>query len=151
MKMKRRAFLITGLSVVAVGPALAEGSPIVQVVKSPTCGCCSAWVDHLEAEGFAVEARDVDQEVLDALKSRLGITRDLASCHTAMVGDYFVEGHVPAADIRRLLAERPDARGLTVPGMPMGSPGMDFSSAREAYDTLLVGSGGAVSVFASHV
>lgn len=126
--------------------ALAE-DPRISVYKSPTCGCCTQWIRHLEDEGFDVDAVDVSD--LGAVKSRAGITPELASCHTAQVGGYVIEGHVPAADIRRLLAEHPDARGLTVPGMPLGSPGMDAPNP-EHYQVLLVGKDGSTSVFAAH-
>lgn len=148
--MKRRTFLMTGAAATLALPVTADTRPVLKVLKTPTCGCCTAWVDHVRQAGFNVEAQDVDQDHLYALKDRLRIAPELSSCHTATIDGYFVEGHVPASDIVRLLAERPAARGLTVPGMPMGSPGMDFSAAREAYDTLLVGMDGATSVFASH-
>ena len=148
--MKRRAFLIAGASTVLARPLWANTSPVIQVVKTPTCGCCTAWVEHVRQAGFAVEAQNVDQEALYAFKDRLQIAPELAGCHTAVVGGYFVEGHVPASDIERLLAERPMARGLTVPGMPMSSPGMGGPGAGDTFDTLLVGSDGSTSVFASH-
>ena len=107
-------------------------------------------MEHVRQAGFAVEAQNVDQEALYAFKDRFQIAPELAGCHTAVVGDYFIEGHVPASDIERLLAERPLARGLTVPGMPMSSPGMGGPGAGDTYDTLLVGSDGSTSVFASH-
>jgi len=93
------------------------------VYKSPYCGCCAAWVDHMEANGFEVEVKDVEN--LEPIKRSHGLTRELASCHTAVVEGYVIEGHVPAADVRRLLAEKPAVKGLAVPGMPMGSPGME--------------------------
>ena len=148
--MKRRAFLIAGVSTVLARPLWANTSPVIQVLKTPTCGCCTAWVEHVRQAGFAVEAQNVDQDALYALKDKLQIAPDLAGCHTAVVGDYFIEGHVPASDIERLLDERPSARGLTVPGMPMSSPGMGGPGAGDTYDTLLVGSDGSTSVFASH-
>ena len=148
--MKRRVFLIAGASTVLARPLWANTSPVIQVVKTPTCGCCTAWVEHVRQAGFAVEAQNVDQDALYAFKDRLQIAPELAGCHTAVVGDYFIEGHVPASDIERLLAERPMARGLTVPGMPMSSPGMGGPGAGDAFDTLLVGSDGSTSVFASH-
>jgi hypothetical protein len=95
----------------------------VVVYKTPTCGCCKDWVKHLENNGFTVEVHDMDY--VSPLKTQMGIPNQLQSCHTAKVGDYFVEGHVPAKDIKRLLQEKPDIAGLTVPGMPMGSPGME--------------------------
>lgn len=148
--MKRRTFLLSGAALVLTRPAFADTTPVIKVFKSPTCGCCTAWVEHVRQAGFAVEAQDVDQDALYAFKDRLQIAPELAGCHTAVVGDYFIEGHAPASDIARLLAERPDARGLTVPGMPMSSPGMGGPGAGDTFDTLLVGSDGSTSVFASH-
>lgn len=100
--------------------------------------------------GFAVEARNAGQRALWELKKRWGITHELSACHTAFVGGYVVEGHVPASDVRRLLAERPDALGLAVPGMPIGSPGMERGNRRDAFDTLLIKRGGETEVFSSH-
>lgn len=148
--MKRRTFLLSGVTLLLTRPAMADTTPVIEVYKSPTCGCCTAWVEHVRQAGFAVEAQNVDQDALYALKDKLQIAPDLAGCHTAVVGDYFIEGHVPASDIERLLDERPSARGLTVPGMPMSSPGMGGPGAGDTYDTLLVGSDGSTSVFASH-
>lgn len=119
----------------------------VVVYKSPTCGCCADWVDHLEAEGFVVDVHDRDD--MNAVKSLLGVPRQLASCHTATVGDYVIEGHVAASEIKRLLEAQPDALGLAVPGMPIGSPGMEMDDKRVPYDTLIFDRNGA-SVFASH-
>jgi hypothetical protein len=125
-----------------------EAPPLVTVYKSPTCGCCSLWVDHLEANGFQVETVDVQDT--GAIKRQYGIPDSLASCHTAVVGGYVVEGHVPAADVHRLLRERPEAGGLAVPGMPIGSPGMESADGlTEPYAVLLVSDGG-TSVFARH-
>jgi hypothetical protein len=148
--MKRRSFLLTGAAATIALPAMADAEPIIKVVKTPTCGCCTAWVVHVRQAGFQVDAQDVDQEALYALKNRLQIAPELAGCHTAVVGDYFIEGHVPAEDIARLLSEQPAARGLSVPGMPMSSPGMGGPGAGDTFDTLLVGPDGATSVFASH-
>ena len=116
----------------------AEALPLVSVSKDPSCGCCDGWVAHIEAAGFPVKV--VESSDMDSLKQRLGVPAELASCHTAEVGGYVVEGHVPAAAIRRLLAERPDATGLAVPGMPAGSPGMDFPGVDpEPYEAFLFG------------
>ena len=126
-----------------------EAWPLVVVHKSPTCGCCKAWVRHLEGAGFTVEVRDT--EALDAVKQRVGIPSGKGSCHTAEVGGYFVEGHVPADDIKRLLAEKPTARGLTVPGMPTGSPGMEVPGVpAQAYEVELVSQDGSTQVFQQH-
>ena len=120
------------------GSGIAETLPLVNVTKDPSCGCCDGWVAHIEAAGFPVKV--VESSDMDSLKQRLGVPAELASCHTAEVGGYVVEGHVPAAAIRRLLAERPDATGLAVPGMPAGSPGMDFPGVDpEPYEAFLFG------------
>ena len=148
--MKRRTFLICGAATIAAQPLWANTSPALRVRKTPTCGCCTAWVEHVRKAGFTVEAQNVNQDALNAFKDRLQIVPELAGCHTAVVDGYFVEGHVPASDIARLLAERPEARGLAVPDMPMSSPGMGGPGAGDSFDTLLVGSNGSTSVFASH-
>lgn len=130
--------------------AQAPSKVLVEVWKDPDCGCCQDWVTHLEANGFAVK---VNAGGNDAMRARLGIPAQLGSCHTGLVGGYAVEGHVPAADIRRLLKDRPQAVGLAVPGMPVGSPGMDgavYGNRRDPYDVLLVPKAGAPRVFASY-
>ncbi|SFK92629.1 DUF411 domain-containing protein [Lysobacter sp. cf310] len=134
----------------AAKPAPVSASrPKMVVHKSATCGCCSVWVDHVRAAGFEVEVRD--REDLSAIKQALGVPYAKGSCHTAEVGGYFVEGHVPAADIQRLLAERPQARGLTVPGMPAGSPGMEMPDGRkQAYTVELVAGDGTTTAYARH-
>lgn len=159
--MNRRAFLSAALASsaslathlvatpVLATPALASTQTLV-VYKTPSCGCCSAWIKHMQQSGFAVDARDVEQEALWELKAGTGITPELSSCHTAFVGGYFVEGHVAADDLIRLLREQPDGLGLTVPGMPIGSPGMEIGDQREAYETLLVMRDGATSRFTRH-
>lgn len=148
--MKRRHFVTTALGAIVVA-RLAHAAPgRVEVYKSPTCGCCAAWVDHMTRAGFVVEARDVDQDTLYALKARSGITPELASCHTALIQGYVLEGHVPASDVIRLLAEHPAALGLVVPGMPIGSPGMEMGHQREAFDTLLLRRDGTTGVFERH-
>jgi len=123
---------------------------LVEVWKDPNCGCCQDWVSHLEANGFAVK---VNGNGNTAMRAKLGIPQKLGSCHTALVGGYAVEGHVPAADIRRLLKDRPQGVGLTVPGMPVGSPGMDgkaYGGQRDPYDVLLVLKSGETRVFSSY-
>ena len=127
----------------AVDPSL----PTVTVYKSPTCGCCTSWVEHLRESGFAVETVDTDD--VQSVKAEHGVPQGLQSCHTGVVDGYVVEGHVPAADVKRLLAERPEAAGLAVPGMPVGSPGMEQGDTVQPYDVLLVGDG-EPSVFARH-
>jgi hypothetical protein len=154
MNPVRRRWLIAAVALANLpGAALAAGSqnkPLVEVWKSPSCGCCKDWVVHLEANGFAVKVNDVGNT---GMRGRLGIPAALGSCHTALVGGYAIEGHVPARDIRRLLAERPSAMGLAVPGMPIGSPGMDgpeYGGRRDRFDVLLVRKDGSTAVFASH-
>ncbi len=137
--------LLLGTAMLSTG-ALAE-DPKIMVYKSPTCGCCTKWVSHLEENGFEVETTDLKD--LRLIKSMSGIKPEQASCHTAKVGDYVIEGHVPAADIKRLLTERPDARGLTVPGMPKGSPGMEVPRPSH-YQVLLLGKDGSTELFAQH-
>lgn len=139
------AFAVSGCS-----PSTAEPSlPAVTVHKNASCGCCKIWVDRLRTAGFPVEVRDVDN--LNDVKQRVGIPYGMGSCHTAEVDGYFVEGHVPIEDVKRLLRERPDAQGLTVPGMPAGSPGMEVPSGKvDPYDVLLVKRDGSTSVFSHH-
>jgi len=148
--MNRRNFLLiaTG-ALLAGGPAFAATSPM-RVLKSPTCGCCAAWIAHVQAAGIDVDAQDVPQEALWAAKNQAGITPELSSCHTGFIDGYIIEGHVPASDILRLLAGRPDALGLSVPGMPIGSPGMEMGNQRDAFETLLIRHNGATEVFARH-
>lgn len=138
-----------GYAVPASFAAAVQEAPTVQVYKAPTCGCCGLWVEHLEAEGFDVETIEVNSGELVAVKQARGVDTDLMSCHTAVVGDYVVEGHVPASDIARLLEERPEIAGLAVPGMPIGSPGMEGAT-RDAYDVLTFGGEGERRVWASH-
>ena len=158
MRSSRRNLLATmaalalpgTLAALAAGRVEAQGAPVVEVWKSPTCGCCKDWIAHLEANGFRTMAHDVGNT---AMRERLGIAPEYGSCHTARVADYAVEGHVPAADLHRLLRERPAAIGLAVPRMPVGSPGMDgpeYGGRRDPYDVLLLKRGGGHQVFASY-
>ncbi len=124
--------------------------PIVNVWKSPSCGCCKEWIKHLEQSGFTVNAHDTGN---NAIRKRLGIPTKYASCHTARVAGYAVEGHVPASDVIRLLTEKPDAIGIAVPQMPVGSPGMDgavYRGRQDPYDVLLISKDGSASVFQSY-
>jgi len=152
MKMTRRSVLWAGTSILAATatPMLAGQDEAIHVVKDPGCPCCGGWIGHLRDSGFRVTFEERSVEDLAAFKRERGIPDSLVSCHTATIGDYTVEGHVPAADIRRLLAERPVAVGLAVPGMPYGSPGMGPETAREAYEVLLVGKDGSGTVFTSY-
>jgi hypothetical protein len=116
--------------------------------KSPTCGCCELWVEHMRAAGFQVEVKDTQD--MGAIKTEAGVPVGQGSCHTAKVGNYYLEGHVPAADVKRLLAEAPDARGLIVPGMVPGSPGMEQGGVTKPYDVLLLAKDGSTSVYSHH-
>lgn len=148
--LTRRGILGSIAAIAFTHTSLAAEDDVLRVAKSPTCGCCGAWVEHMRQAGFKVEVTDVGQDALDALKIRLGIRPQHASCHTAQVGGYFVEGHVPATDVERMLSERPDGLGLTTPGMPIGSPGMEMGSQRDPYDVLLVKKDGGAEVFQPH-
>ena len=139
--------LLAGLAVATAAVGLHAAEAAITIYKSPTCGCCTQWADHLQKNGFAVKT--VDSLDLSRIKAMSGVKPELASCHTAFVDGYVIEGHVPADDIKRLLSEHPEARGLTVPGMPAGSPGMD-SPTPEHYQVLLIDKAGNTSVFAAH-
>lgn len=142
-----RAAALLGLAATGFHRSAVAQAATVQVWKDPNCGCCHLWVEHLQASGFKVEVRDAGNT---AARKRLGMPEKLGSCHTATVGGYVIEGHVPAADIHRLLKERPVALGLSVPGMPIGSPGMDgpeYKGRKDAYDVLLVQKDGSSKSF----
>jgi hypothetical protein len=136
--LTRRALLGTGmvLSLGLIFPANAQSLPEVAVNKDPNCGCCAAWADHLRGAGFPVKV--AERSDMKAVKTRLGVPDDLASCHTAEVAGYVLEGHVPASAVLRLLKERPQAKGLAVAGMPIGSPGMEGGEP-ETYEVMLFG------------
>ncbi len=144
-------FALIGWTVFAAGGCrnAAADQPTIQVFKTATCGCCTKWIDHLEGAGFEVEAKDLPD--LASLKRENGVPAELSSCHTALVAGYVIEGHVPAADIERLLAERPAISGLAVPEMPLGSPGMEHPdpSRHQPYQVMSFGKDG-IQVFASH-
>lgn len=129
--------------------AAAAPTPQLTVYKTPWCGCCSGWVDHMRASGFAA-IRIVEQEDLAPVRRRFGIPDRYASCHTGVVSGYALEGHVPASDVRKLLAQRPNAAGLAVPGMPLGSPGMEAGDRKEPFETMLVLKDGTSRVFTRH-
>lgn len=151
---RRRRILKTLAALLAapVLPALAAapGKPLVEVWKSPTCGCCQDWIRHLETNGFEVRAHDDGNT--DA-RARLGMPLRYGSCHTAQVGGYAIEGHVPAREVWRLLKERPQAIGLAVPAMPIGSPGMDgpeYGGRKDPYEVLLVQRDGRSTVYQAY-
>jgi hypothetical protein len=150
MKHPNRRTLIALLGAALLPPAWADEVPLVEVWKSPTCGCCKDWIRHLEAHGFQVRA--YDQGNTDA-RAALGIPLAYGSCHTARVGGYAIEGHVPAREIHRLLKDKPAAVGLAVPAMPIGSPGMDgpeYGGRKDPYDVLLVRRDGSTGVYQSY-
>jgi hypothetical protein len=118
------------------------------VYKDPNCGCCSGWVTHLRENGFSVTEVKVDN--IESYKEKYGVPANLGSCHTAVINGYVVEGHVPAADIIKLLEQHPDVAGLTVPGMPVGSPGMEVGDRKDPYDVLMINRDGSTSVFNSY-
>ena len=137
----------------AEAAATAYGSSETLVVyKTSTCGCCGKWVDHMESAGFDVEVHEMSQEELGAVKREKGITSDLASCHTAEIAGYVVAGHVPADDLKRLLKQSPDdVKGIAVPGMPVGSPGMEMEGKpADEYDVVTFDAAGEATVYASH-
>ena len=146
MKIAILKVLFIGFAAPAVWAA--PDSRVVDVYKSPSCGCCSKWVDHLKANGFTVRSHDTDN--VAAHKVRLGVPSGYGSCHTAEVGGYVVEGHVPATEIKRLLREKPRARGLVVPAMPIGSPGMEEGSRKDAYEVFLVNRNGSTRTYAQY-
>ncbi|MES2143336.1 MAG: DUF411 domain-containing protein [Pseudomonadota bacterium] len=153
MTLSRRSVLAAGpllMAVAATTGLAATDDNSIHVVKDPGCPCCNGWIGHLRDAGFSVSFEERSLEALVAFKRERGIPEELASCHTATIGDYTVEGHVPGPDIRRLLVERPAAIGLSVPGMVVGSPGMGPETERDAYDVILVASDGSGSVFTSY-
>jgi hypothetical protein len=156
--LTRRAWLAraaAGAAALAAAPAAALAAelgaapgPTMTIYKSPTCGCCKKWVMHVAGAGFRTAVNDVDD--LDAIKRRHGVPADLQSCHTAIVGGYVVEGHVPAADVQRLLKERPKVKGIAVGGMPAGSPGMEMPGRSDRYEVTAFRADGSTFRFASH-
>lgn len=128
-------------------PSVPATRPLIEVWKDPNCGCCQDWIAHMEQNGFAVKVHNTGN---NAIRARLGLPQKLGSCHTARVQGYVLEGHVPATEVQRLLHTRPRALGLAVPGMPVGSPGMDgavYAGRRDPYDVLLVRLDGTTEVF----
>jgi hypothetical protein len=152
MNASRRTVIQASLALAFAPAAFAQQAlPLVEVWKSPTCGCCKDWIRHMQANGFKVKAIEVESTA--PMRAKLNMPERFGSCHTALVGGYAVEGHVPAADIRRLLKERPDAVGLSVPGMPVGSPGMDgpeYGGRKDMFDVVLVARNGSASRYQSY-
>lgn len=144
---RRHLLAIATGAAIAPWAALAATKPRIQVWKSPTCGCCKDWIAIMEKAGFEVETFDTGNT---AVRARLGLDMKYASCHTGLIDGYAIEGHVPPADVKRLLAERPKAVGLAVPGMPVGSPGMDgpaYGGRKDPYDVLLVQADGGARIW----
>jgi hypothetical protein len=152
MNSVRRKLLsaLAGAPLLAALPVAAQGTlPVVDVYKSPSCGCCGAWIEHLQKSGFTVRAHDVDDT--STMRRTLRMPEKFGSCHTAKVGNYVLEGHVPASEIKRLLTERPKALGLAVPAMPVGSPGMEVASGRvDPYHVLLIQADGKSTVYRAY-
>jgi hypothetical protein len=145
---------ILAASIIAALPATAAMAqfvnPAIDVVKTASCGCCGGWITAMEDAGFTVRPRDVSSEELYSLKVERGIPDDLMACHTATVAGYTVEGHVPVSDVRRLLEERPNAIGIATPGMPVGSPGMDYGDEKEPFNVVLIRNDGSTEIYASY-
>lgn len=156
--MNRRKLLHTSVALAAgvlagLGRAAQPPRPMVEVWKTASCGCCKDWIKHLQASGFDVKTHDVSNDRKAEVRQRLGLAEKFGSCHTALVNGYVLEGHVPAREIQRLLKDKPVAVGLAVPGMPVGSPGMDgpeYGGLKDPYDVLLVQRGGTARVFQSY-
>ncbi len=146
MKMFRVLGPVIG-SVAIIACAQASAATTIEVAKSPYCGCCEQWIEHMRAAGFTVKVTNVED--VTPVANQLGVPDSLRSCHTAKAGKYAIEGHVPAADVKRLLKEQPDALGLAVAGMPQGAPGMEQGAPKEHYKTILFTRNGS-QVFASH-
>jgi hypothetical protein len=148
--MKRRHWLAGVLMLPLSGAWATTTRPLAEVWKDPSCGCCGDWLTHLEKSGFALRVHETGNT---GARAQLGIPVKLGSCHTARIGGYAIEGHVPAREIKRLLKEQPKAIGLAVPGMPMGSPGMDgpaYGKRKDPYDVLLVQADGSSTVYQSY-
>ncbi|ART52193.1 Twin-arginine translocation pathway signal [Acidovorax carolinensis] len=144
------ALPLAGAALIAPRLVRAATGTAIEVWKDPSCGCCHDWIAHMEANGFSFTIHDTGN---NAVRTRLGLPQKLGSCHTALVGGYLIEGHVPASDVSALLQQKPKALGLTVPGMPVGSPGMDgavYGNRRDPYDVLLVARDGGTRIFKSY-
>ena len=164
MTLRRRSLLLSAAAVVGAAAGCDRGAPVpaadappagppprpeLVVYKTPWCGCCKGWVTHMTRAGFAPRVEELED--LAPIREKYGIPFELSSCHTALLGGYVVEGHVPTGDVDRLLREKPRALGLAVPGMPIGSPGMESPTGeREPFETLLLLAGGGTRVFARH-
>ena len=155
--MSNRTFaaLLGVIALAGAGFAFAQQKPVssrtpIVVYKTSTCGCCALWVEHMRENGFQPEVHDVSAAQVRAVSQAAGLADEGSSCHTAKVGSYIVEGHVPASDVQRLLKEKPAIAGIAAPGMPMGSPGMEQGGRKEAYDVISFTKAGKTAVFAKH-
>ena len=148
--MNRRNFIFGSFFFVGFIKSASGDIPKITVYKTSTCGCCSAWIEHVEKAGFYVKSKNITHGELAELKRQYGIPIEFSSCHTAFVDNYFVEGHVPVEDIKALIFEKPHGLGLSVPNMPIGSPGMEMGNQKEPYDTLLIKNNGSTRVFRMH-
>ncbi len=148
MKSIRKLAFASLALLAACAPAIAQTK--MDIVSDPNCGCCHEWVKHLQASGYTTSVSHLAPDALMTYKEKAGLKPQLTSCHTGKIGGYVIEGHVPAKEIDRLLREKPDAIGLTVPGMPYGSPGMGPASEAEPYEVLLVKKDGTTSVYAKY-
>ena len=150
LQLNRRQLLIFASCSIAAGPLVVSAgvdTTDIHVVKNPQCGCCNSWIETLRDEGFTVSSEDRSGSLLAMFKVESGIPRSMMSCHTAKAGGYFIEGHVPAREIKRLIRDSPDALGLAVPAMPYGSPGMGPEEERDAYDVFIISLDGTAEVF----
>jgi len=145
MKNLVASLLVLGLAQAAWA---APTTPVIDVYKSPTCGCCNKWIDHLKTNGFTVRSHDTDNVAQH--KVRLGVPSGYGACHTAEVNGYVIEGHVPAKEVKRLLKDKPRARGLVVPAMPVGSPGMEAGGRVDPYAVFLVNRDGSTRTYAQY-
>lgn len=146
--MKSLPRLMSALVLASATHVMAAELPTVEVYKSLSCGCCTLWVEHMQQSGFKVNVHNVRD--VTPVRENFGVPDAMASCHTAVVGGYSIEGHVPAADVKRLLRERPKAAGIAVPGMVQGSPGMEQGRGKDPYNVILFNKGGRSTVFAQH-
>jgi hypothetical protein len=153
---RKSVYMLAALAVIAVAAGIiyknrnASGLSDVKVIvyHDPKCSCCGKWINHMEKNGFEVE--NIPEPAMNRIKEKLGVPQNLLSCHTAIINDYIIEGHVAAEDIKRLLELQPQAHGLSVPGMPMGSPGMEYEGRRQRYDVLIFDKTGESTVFNSY-
>jgi len=147
MKSLLAAGMLLGATTMVSAQSVA---PVIDVLKQASCGCCGGWVAHMQEAGFTVNVQNVSGDALYAAKEASGFSDDLWACHTAKVSGYTVEGHVPLSEINRLLTERPEALGIATPGMPTGSPGMEYGDEREAYNVMLVNLDGSTEIYATY-